>query len=356
MWSLEEIQELVRDHTSTKIQKELVRETRKWKTTESVVFGLPRSSGGWVIFGVMFKGIKGAHPLIPGSSVKEIIPIRLQRLDREYLMMRGGSHYSLSNKCVAVVGCGSVGATIAIELARSGIGQLTLIDNDILTPDNVFRHPVGYYRIGIEKVSALKDDLEMRIPYVQVATMSERIETLLQKKKMSLPNYDLIVVATGEPSINLFINELLHCEDRCPPALFAWLDPCGIGGHVLLQYANGRGCLQCLYEFTDEGHLNNRASFVKPGQSFLKDIAGCGTLFTPFGAIDVVQTSQEAVRLALAALTTGSFNQIVSWKGDASTFLKEGYQLSDRYSHEKQMLDVQCTEFMRVDCSICNGL
>lgn len=324
MWSLQDIQLLIQTHTSTVTKAEIRRETKKWKSVESVVFGLPRPSGGWVLFGIMFSGVQGAHPLQPASSVKKITPISLQRLDREYLMVRGGSNTNLRDKHVVVIGCGSVGGTIAFKLAQSGVGQLTLIDSDILTPENVFRHPVGYYRIGSKKVLALKTDLEMRVPYIQVTALPERIETLLQTKKFKWPDYNLVIIATGEPTINLYINELLHQQDYSPPTLFCWLDPYGIGGHTLLQFAEQPGCLQCLYEITESGHLNNRASFAEAGQSFLKDVAGCGSLFTPFGSLDVERTAQDAVRLALVALTTGAGNQVVSWKGDSTSFLSQG--------------------------------
>jgi molybdopterin/thiamine biosynthesis adenylyltransferase len=46
----------------------------------------------------------------------------------------------LFDKKILLVGCGSVGSTIASELARAGVGHFILADPDILEPANVSRH------------------------------------------------------------------------------------------------------------------------------------------------------------------------------------------------------------------------
>jgi tRNA A37 threonylcarbamoyladenosine dehydratase len=44
---------------------------------------------------------------------------------------------------VLVAGCGSGGASVALQLVMSGIRNFTLIDNDTLGPENVIRHICG---------------------------------------------------------------------------------------------------------------------------------------------------------------------------------------------------------------------
>ena len=44
-----------------------------------------------------------------------------------------------ANVKVLVAGCGSGGSNVALQLVMSGIRKFTLIDNDILGPENVIR-------------------------------------------------------------------------------------------------------------------------------------------------------------------------------------------------------------------------
>ena len=46
----------------------------------------------------------------------------------------------LKDKSVAVVGCGSLGSTLALSLARAGVGRFHLFDPDRLDPVNIARH------------------------------------------------------------------------------------------------------------------------------------------------------------------------------------------------------------------------
>jgi len=60
-----------------------------------------------------------------------------------YYLRRYGSSkekYILNTKAtVAILGCGGVGAGVAIHLARSGINKFILIDNDVVETSNINR-------------------------------------------------------------------------------------------------------------------------------------------------------------------------------------------------------------------------
>ena len=52
---------------------------------------------------------------------------------------------------VFVAGCGSGGASVALQLVMSGIRNFTLMDRDVLGPENVIRHVCGRSFIGRKK-------------------------------------------------------------------------------------------------------------------------------------------------------------------------------------------------------------
>lgn len=71
---------------------------------------------------------------------------------------------------IHIIGCGSVGSTIAENLARCGIKKMTLWDFDKVESHNIVNQMFGQQDIGKTKVEALKDilvginpDMELRL-------------------------------------------------------------------------------------------------------------------------------------------------------------------------------------------------
>lgn len=83
----------------------------------------------------------------------------------------------LDSKAI-ISGCGSVGSQVALELARSGVGNFLLIDNDKLAYHNLCRHQCGITDVGRLKVNAVKDrilDINPHATVRVIATIIERI-------------------------------------------------------------------------------------------------------------------------------------------------------------------------------------
>ena len=60
---------------------------------------------------------------------------------------------------IHIVGCGSVGATIAENLVRLGLANITLWDMDVVSPHNLSNQIFRQQDIGAKKVEALRDIL-----------------------------------------------------------------------------------------------------------------------------------------------------------------------------------------------------
>lgn len=87
----------------------------------------------------------------------------------------------MKNKRAVVLGCGSVGSLVALELARAGIGNFLLIDNDIMEYHNICRHQCSITDVGDFKVEALKRRIHGINPFAQVQTQSTVIEQISKK-------------------------------------------------------------------------------------------------------------------------------------------------------------------------------
>lgn len=72
------------------------------------------------------------------------------------------------NKKALFIGCGSVGSLVAVELAKSGVGEFMLVDMDVFGYHNICRHQCGIYDVGRFKTDAVADRILQINPYAKV--------------------------------------------------------------------------------------------------------------------------------------------------------------------------------------------
>ena len=79
------------------------------------------------------------------------------RLSRMRLMVGEKALKNLKKVHVLVAGCGAVGGFAIEALARSGIGHLTIVDNDVVSVSNINRQLVALHStLGQKKVEVMK--------------------------------------------------------------------------------------------------------------------------------------------------------------------------------------------------------
>jgi hypothetical protein len=319
-----------------------------------VVFSQPRSEGVSA-FGIRFTSRGGRHPLLePGGWAPR--PFLAHRHIVSHLRVRGGAATSLSNAHVAVIGCGSVGSRISEQLAQSGVGKLTLVDPDVFTAENIYRHVLGGECCGYSKVHALKVHLQYRLPQIEI----ESLPTTLTKWA-TIPNLQSvsgIVIAIGKPhEERAFIKTLWNQGAMRLSAVTTWLEPLGIGGHSQLTIPHRAGCLECLYTKIDGSFLlTPKTGFTVPDQKISRNLTGCGGAFTPYSVLDATQTAVLATRQLLASLVGENPPSYVAWCGSDDGFRKAGLQTTDWYHRSSKGCDTAAAiEYSRVRCPVCGG-
>lgn len=276
----------------------------------------------------------------------------IERFDADYLMTRGGASGGLYSKHVAIIGCGSVGSHVTAHLASLGVGRLRIIDPELLTAENIHRHVLGVSYVGINKALGLKAELGLRFPHISVECREERVERVLEEDPDFITGADLVIIALGDENLELRLNDMLG---RRLPRLHVWVEPLGIGAHVLATgVASGSGCYRCLFEIDRSHGLYNRSAFAAPGQNFQRTFSGCSGTFTPFASVDANQAALEAARLAaVILLREETKNLLVSWRGSAATFSRAGFLLSARGTAFRDGERRQEERFVRSDCISC---
>ena len=87
-----------------------------------------------------------------------------------------GIHQKIKSAVVGIAGLGGLGSTLAIALARIGIGTLILVDFDVVEPSNLNRQQYFVHQIGMPKVEALQENISRVNPCVKVHTHLERLD------------------------------------------------------------------------------------------------------------------------------------------------------------------------------------
>lgn len=302
------------------------------------------------------------HQILSPKGNVVLRPVAIERLDKKYLLERGGANFTLSSKRILLIGCGAIGSQVALELAKAGVQDLTLVDHDNISLDNVHRHVIGFDQACLQqpKILALKHKIETDFRHISVDAQEGKVQHLIEDGKLDWKKFDLVICATGDPNTELRLNRQVQSTKNTPPVMFTWVESLGLGGHILLSNTNRRkGCLNCLYTSgeNDEAASDfNRASFAAKGQSFAKSIGGCHTRFTPFSSLDATRTALECVRIAIDTLnSTYSENFLFSWKGNPSEFIRNGYSLSPRYSYSEEELHATRRDFIHPNCSHCQN-
>jgi len=76
----------------------------------------------------------------------------------------------LEQKKVLIVGMGSFGSHIAVELAKAGLGHFSLVDFDRIELSNISRHICGVNELGRYKTLAVRDAILVKNPYAKITT------------------------------------------------------------------------------------------------------------------------------------------------------------------------------------------
>ena len=86
-----------------------------------------------------------------------------------------GVHMMVKDSTIGIAGVGGLGSTVAIALARTGVGHLIIADFDVVEPSNLNRQQFFVDQIGLPKVYALRDTLARINPHVRVIACHLRL-------------------------------------------------------------------------------------------------------------------------------------------------------------------------------------
>jgi molybdopterin/thiamine biosynthesis adenylyltransferase len=186
-----------------------------------------------------------AEKLIDGAI--ESVPVLVEAISRELSARRHGLLETdlLKDRSVLIIGLGTGGMMVAIELAKAGVGKLVLVDHDRLKIGNISRHGAGISFVGRKKVAAARDLILETNPLVTVETYDVKANEENEELLRTLTGKaDLIICATDNRPSKLFINSLCVEKNKC--VIFGGAFQRAYGGQVLRVRPRESACYHCL--------------------------------------------------------------------------------------------------------------
>lgn len=149
----------------------------------------------------------------------------------------------LKDKRVMIVGLGSFGSQIAIELAKAGVGSFSLFDFDRVELHNLARHTCGMKDLGRLKTDAIKEAILGKNKLAQVDLFPFDINKHREEADAEVQRADLVICATDNNHSRFSLSESLIRYGKV--AIFGRAVTRAEGGDVF-RYRPGGPCYNCL--------------------------------------------------------------------------------------------------------------
>lgn len=271
----------------------------------------------------------------------EIVPIRIRRIDRDRVFSRGGNELTQNIAKVLIevtlIGCGSLGASLAFKLAKSGIKKFVFIDYDSLSIDNIGRHICGIRYIGNKKVDALKTFLLEQFPDLEIETISNNGIKCLDR----LAQTGLIISAVGSEGegFEQLLLQMKHSKNKeisIPSIVLTWFESAIAGQIVLIKET----------DIDDFPVFLEKVTVLKKSkkETLFKLDMGCNSSYSPYAFIDAENTVLHASLLITKYIASlGEVDEVVytvfNDTEQYNDYLLEDYKKIPPYTIRKQKLE-----------------
>ncbi|MFO1468728.1 MAG: molybdopterin-synthase adenylyltransferase MoeB [Steroidobacteraceae bacterium] len=183
-------------------------------------------------------------PWVLPRTTGSFTPAQIERYSRHLRLAEIGlvGQEKLSRARILCVGAGGLGSPAALYLAAAGIGELGIVDADVVELSNLHRQILHTTdRIGRPKVGSAAQTLTALNPDVRVVAIGERL-TEANAGSM-LRGYDIIVDASDNFATRYAINDAALSVGK--PVVHAAIQ--SFEGQLTVFSGHGRPCYRCLF-------------------------------------------------------------------------------------------------------------
>ncbi|TAH59723.1 MAG: hypothetical protein EWM50_07570, partial [Gottschalkiaceae bacterium] len=261
----------------------------------------------------------------------------------------------MNEKAISIIGLGSGGSSIAMELAAAGVGKLYLFDKDRLDNVNIFRHICGERDLGRKKTDAVEDVIKDHSLPTKIKKYNDNIVYNPEKLIESIQCCDVVICATDNPESRSMVNYLC-VKLRKTLVLVCTFDNAKIG-EIIRVMPEQTACYECTrIHLKEQGVLiediETREGVLPYGsQAVGTDNNSMGT------RTDVFIVAAMAAKVALMTLnddTEKGFGRLpynyITWGAVRNT------EFSGPYTFKQPFATSYGNYNIRQDCPICGSL
>lgn len=205
-----------------------------------------------------------------------------------------------ANARVVIIGVGSLGSAVATQLAREGIGNLCLVDPEVLQDANLGRHALGMPSLGYYKSQELCNQLQRDIPTIHVRSIQDYSQSAYLNHRDVFDKADVVISTSADWHSEMSLWDIKAAG--APWTLIqCWSEPYAYIGHLLLAPP---GNFDGRKLFDSSGRFHHRMSnWPNDG---IHALQGCGTSFIPGAITELASIAAMVSKAALVALSRPS--------------------------------------------------
>lgn len=239
----------------------------------------------------------------------------------------------LKRSRVTVLGVGGLGSYVALELAAAGVGDLLLVDDDLVEAHNLNRQ-ILYTQddVGKSKVGAAAARIASVNPLIHVTAMDKRVAGI-DDARACFAGRDLVICAADRPRVTIYdwLNAASVAED------VAWIRGAndGLSVNTFMHVPGRTACFEC-----EQRRSLSLYPWYAAQLRFAKEMVGDRTVnpcTAPVAGLIGSITALEAIKFLSKAATPVTYNC--------------------KLTIDLQTLDTRVTEGSRdPQCPVCAGV
>lgn len=241
-------------------------------------------------------------------SHSNIQPLLVDRIDPMWTVGRDQMSQvsARQQKHVVVLGAGALGSPVVEQLAKAGIGKITLVDSDVMETANLGRHLLGTQHVNYAKAAAVADDVAKNYPFCNIESYNGTAEDWLQSN--TLKDVDTVLDLTGEPGVRWHLNEVRR-KHPCK-LVVGWMEPFVAAAHVCMLTPD-------TFWFSAKASTVDRLKLLEAIEwpdGVIRQVPGCSSRFQAYTSANAVYAvalvSENALRVVDGEVES---SKVLSW-------------------------------------------
>lgn len=275
------------------------------------------------ISGVRNSSSKLAYLKNPIISKNNVTRLSFQSINFERLQKRT-TGYVEQQLSVAVSGLGSVGSNLIFFLKNLPIDSYKLVDNQLLSIENINRHLLGFSFIKWSKANAVAQWLKSSNPLYDIEIKFDSVISVIKNKPNFINDCDFHIVAIGSTMIEEFILNNVTDGILTKPTIIFWVEPFMASGQMLFIMPEDTS--KALKIITEENYKYAVLQNVDSQKDKTYIVEGsCQTGFSPYSSAYMVQFLSSIFPYLKEHLIEGNLNStIYTWIGDKNLLSNQG--------------------------------